>query len=58
LSGFIDNQNNRIWSAEKPLALHANPLHLIKIDDWSTASQKQIMGPLFNIFTQFIAGRE
>jgi len=50
LSGDIDNQNNRIWSAEKLHALHSCPLHLIKIGDWSTVSQKQIMGPLFKYF--------
>lgn len=29
MSRYIDDQNNRIWSAEKPLALHAHPLRLV-----------------------------
>jgi hypothetical protein len=28
LSGYINSQNSRIWSAENPHALHENPLHL------------------------------
>jgi hypothetical protein len=32
LSRYINSENRKIWSAENPHALHANSLHLSKMD--------------------------
>jgi hypothetical protein len=66
LSGYINIQNSRIWSAENPDVLLENNSHLSKISVCCVLSPKQIMGPLFceetitaencpNNFAQFIA---
>jgi hypothetical protein len=38
LSGYSNNQNGRIWSAENPRALHGSLLHLSKIFVWCAVS--------------------
>jgi len=36
LSGYINSQNRKIWSAENPHALHVNSLHFSK---WGFGAQ-------------------
>ena len=45
LSGCINKQHSRIWSAENPHALHENPLRSSKIGIWCSVSR--IVGQLF-----------
>ena len=46
LTGYSDIQNNRIWSAENPHTLHANPLQRPKIWCWCAMPRKRIVRPL------------
>ncbi|PNF22643.1 hypothetical protein B7P43_G07109, partial [Cryptotermes secundus] len=65
LSGYVNSQNNRIWSSDNPHVLHEKPLHCQKIGVWCAVSRR-IVGPIFfetavnspvyqDIITQFIA---
>ena len=47
LSGYINSQHSRMWSAENPHALHENPLHPSKISVRSAQSWIWIMEILF-----------
>ena len=47
LSGYVNNQVNRVWSSENPHALHETPLHDMKIGVWCALSRKRIIGPIF-----------
>jgi hypothetical protein len=52
LSGYINSQKNRVWSAKNPHALHKNPVRLSTTGVWCTGSRRQIAGLLF--FEQII----
>lgn len=65
LSGYVNSQNFRIWSAENPHAFHETSLHPIKIGVWIAMSRRRIIGPFFfeetvnaerylNILQQFV----
>jgi hypothetical protein len=47
LSGHVNSQNTRYWSAEDPHNLHQVPLHDQKIGVWCPVSASQIIGPIF-----------
>jgi hypothetical protein len=51
LSGYINCQNSRIWSAENPHALHVNPLHLSKIGCSVCSVLETNCAPLFFFFS-------
>lgn len=52
LSGYVNSQNYRIWSAENPHTYRETALHPEKIGVWCAMSRKRIVGPIF--FTQTI----
>jgi hypothetical protein len=69
LSGYINGQHNRVWSAKNPQALHKNPQHLSATGIWCAGSRRRIAGSLFfeetitaenyqNLVTQFIVLQE
>jgi hypothetical protein len=45
LSGYVNSQNNRYWSAENPHSIHEVPLHDVKIGVWCAISAHRITGP-------------
>ncbi|RZC38174.1 hypothetical protein BDFB_015132, partial [Asbolus verrucosus] len=47
LSGYINKQNMRIWSAENPHEFVQSPLHPEKIGVWLAVSRRRIFGPVF-----------
>jgi hypothetical protein len=47
LSGHVNSQNTRYWSAENPHKLHQVPLHNQKIGVWCAVSASRIIGPIF-----------
>jgi hypothetical protein len=47
LSGYINKQNMRIWSAENPHEFVETPLHPKKIGIWLAVSRRRIFGPVF-----------
>ncbi|PNF34202.1 hypothetical protein B7P43_G17545, partial [Cryptotermes secundus] len=47
LSGYVNSQNNRIWSSENPNVLHEKPLHCQKIGVWCAVSRRRIVGSIF-----------
>lgn len=47
LSGYVNSQNNRMWSTENPHAYTESPLHPIKIGVWVAISPLRIIGPIF-----------
>lgn len=47
LSGYVNSQNYRIWSAENPHEFHEQPLHSQKIGVWCDVSRRRIVGPIF-----------
>jgi hypothetical protein len=47
LSAYINDQNNRVWSAKNPHALHKNPLHLSTTGVWCAGTRRRIAGSLF-----------
>lgn len=47
LSGYVNSQNNRIWSSFNPNAFHEAPLHDAKIGVWCAVSRKRLIGPIF-----------
>ncbi|KAJ3659556.1 hypothetical protein Zmor_011240 [Zophobas morio] len=47
LSGYVNSQNFRIWSAENPHVFVETPLHLLKIGVWLAVSRRRIYGPIF-----------
>jgi len=62
-------QNNRVWSAKNPQAVHKNPLHLSTTCIWCAGSRRRIAGSSFfegtvttenyqNLLTQFTALQE
>jgi len=47
LSGFVNKQNFRYWSATNLTELHARPLHSSKVTVWCAISSLEIIGPYF-----------
>jgi predicted transcriptional regulator len=47
LSGHVNSQDTRYWSAENPHNLHQVPLHDQKIGVWCAVSASRIIGPIF-----------
>jgi hypothetical protein len=47
LSGFVNSQNNRYWSAENLHSVHEVPLYGVKIVVWCAISEHRIIGPVF-----------
>jgi len=47
LSGFVNKQNFRYWSAINPRELHERPLHGSKVTVWCAISSFGIIGPYF-----------
>lgn len=47
LSGYINSQNYRVWSAENPHVFQETQLHPLKIGMWIAISRRRIIGPVF-----------
>ena len=47
LSGCVNKQNMRYWSAENPHELHQTPLHCERVTVWCAISSVGIIGPYF-----------
>jgi len=47
LSGNINKQNCRIWSASNPQTLHETELHPLRVTVWCAVSSRCIVGPYF-----------
>lgn len=47
LSGYINSQNYRTWSADNPHVLMETTLHPIKIGVWIAISRRRVIGPIF-----------
>ena len=47
LSGCVNKQNMRYWSAENPRQLHQTPLHCQRVTVWCAISSVGIIGPYF-----------
>jgi hypothetical protein len=47
LSGYVNSQNNRYWSAENQHSVHKVPFHDVKIGVWCAISAHRIIGPVF-----------
>jgi len=47
LSGYVNSQNSRYWSATNPHQLHETPLHDLKVGVWCALSANRIIGPIF-----------
>jgi len=47
LSGFVNKQNFRYWSATNPIELNERPLHSSKVTVWCAISSFGIIGPYF-----------
>ncbi|KAF2355783.1 RNA-polymerase II-associated protein 3-like C-terminal domain [Trinorchestia longiramus] len=47
LSGYVNKQNCRYWSAENPKIVHEIPLHSEKITVWCGMTSERIIGPYF-----------
>lgn len=69
LSGYVNSQNSRYWSARNPHQVFQQPLHSEKIGVWCAVSRKRIVGPVFfdstlnseryqNIIYEFVASLE
>lgn len=46
-SGYVNSQNNRIWSTKNLHAFHETPFHTQKTGVWCTTSCAHIVGPIF-----------
>ena len=47
LSGYVNSQNMRMWSAENPHFFVETPLHPQKIGVWVGLSRRRLVGPIF-----------
>ena len=47
LSGYVNRQNTRLWSANNPHFFTESPLHPLKIGIWVAVSPRRVIGPLF-----------
>ena len=48
LTGYVNKQNNRIWSSDNPHMTHEMPLHDQKLGVWVAMSRKRIIVLFFN----------
>jgi hypothetical protein len=46
LQEYINTQNNRYWSSQKPHLTHEVLLHPVKVDVWCAVSARRIVGPV------------
>lgn len=47
LTGYINSQNSRLWTADNPHEFSAKPLHDQKIGVWAAVSRSRVVGPIF-----------
>jgi hypothetical protein len=47
LDGYVNSQNMRWWSSEKPNFFEQVPLHPQKVGVWAAISRRRIIGPIF-----------
>lgn len=47
ISGYVNSQNMRTWSAENPHEIIQEPLHAEKIGVWAGFSHGRVIGPIF-----------
>lgn len=47
LSGYVNSQNMRLWSADNPHIFHETPLHPIQVGVWIAVSRRRLIGPIF-----------
>lgn len=47
LNGYVNSQNMRLWSSEKPNFIEETPLHPQKLGVWAAISRRRIVGPYF-----------
>lgn len=47
LSGYVNSQNMRMWSANNPHFFVEAPLHPQKVGVWAAICQRRIIGPIF-----------
>ena len=47
LHGFINKQNYRMWSTQKPIEAFEKPLHSQKVTIWCGLSSHRVYGPFF-----------
>lgn len=47
LAGYVNAQNYRIWSQEKPRVFREKSLHPQKVGVWAAVSRSHIIGPIF-----------
>jgi hypothetical protein len=47
MSGYVNSQNMRMWSAENPHFYTQTPLHPQKIGVWLGMSRRRLVGPIF-----------
>jgi hypothetical protein len=47
LSGYVNSQNSRVWSATKPHEIQDTPLYDEEIGVWWATSRNRIIGPMF-----------
>ncbi|KAJ8956038.1 hypothetical protein NQ318_006314 [Aromia moschata] len=47
LSGYVNSQDMRLWSADNLHFYIETPLHSQKIGLWATVSRRRIVGPIF-----------
>jgi hypothetical protein len=47
LTGFINSQTMRMWSADNPHFFRETPLHPLKIGVWVGMSRRRLIGPIF-----------
>jgi hypothetical protein len=47
LSGYVNSQNNRIWSAENTPTFYERPLHSLEVRVWCSVSRWRIIGLIF-----------
>lgn len=52
LCGYVNSQNNRVWSASNPHLQLQAPLHQQKVGVWCAISRSRVVGPIF--FTQTV----
>lgn len=49
LQGYINSQNYRYWTTEKPDIIHKIPLHDKKVGVWYTMSRERIVEPFLSL---------
>lgn len=51
LSGYVNSQTMRYWSAENPHIFRETPLHPVKVGIFVAVSRRRIIGPIFFDYT-------